>query len=56
MKDIIKVANTDNGITNEELQAIVDEVIKAHEEKPLKRFYCSPDFTRMHSGAGKITL
>ena len=56
MKDIIKVSNTDNGITNGELQAIINEVIKAHEAKPLKKILLlPPDFTRMHSGAGKIT-
>ena len=40
MKDIIKVANTNNGVTNEELQSIIDEVINEAGRKPLKRFYC----------------
>ena len=56
MKDIIKVANTNNGVTNEELQSIIDEVINEAGRKPLKKILLlPPDFTRMHSGAGKIT-
>jgi len=55
MKDIIRIANSDSGITNEELRSILDEVLNGV-QKPLKKILLlPPDFTRMHSGAGKIT-
>jgi len=56
MKDIIKTANSNNGVTNEELQSILDDVLNEAGKKPLKKILLlPPDFTRMHSGAGKIT-
>ena len=56
MKDIIKFARANSGITNEELQSVIDEVINEAGSKPLKKILLlPPDFTRMHSGAGKIT-
>jgi len=56
MKEIIRIANSDKGITNEELQVILDEVLNEAPKKPLKKvLLIPPDFTRMHSGAGKIT-
>jgi len=56
MKDIIKTANSNNDVTNEELQSILDDVLNEAGKKPLKKILLlPPDFTRMHSGAGKIT-
>lgn len=55
MKDIIKVSEGRNGISDEELSVILDDMLK-NVEKPLKKILLlPPDFTRMHSGAGKIT-
>lgn len=55
MEDIIKISEGDNGISDEELSEVVDKVLKGV-GKPLKKvLLLPPDFTRMHSGAGKIT-
>jgi nickel-dependent lactate racemase len=55
VKDIIKVSEGRNGISDEELSVILDDMLK-NVEKPLKKILLlPPDFTRMHSGAGKIT-
>lgn len=44
-----------NGITDNEIRNVLDELLKAN-ERPLKKILLlPPDFTRMHSGAGKIT-
>ncbi|WP_252891072.1 hypothetical protein [Thermoclostridium stercorarium] len=56
MRDIIRIAGANNGITDDELREIVDEVLGEAGKQPLKKILLlPPDFTRMHSGAGKIT-
>ncbi len=53
MKEIGKM--NEQGITNEELDSILNEFLSSM-EKPLKKvLLLPPDYTRMHSGAGKIT-
>lgn len=53
MKDIYRVAETDNGLTQEEIKkALLDSL----EGRALKKvLILPPDFTRFHSGTGFIT-
>lgn len=55
MGDIIKKASTQNGITDEELVKLLEEAIRERKAGLKKVLLLPPDFTRMHSGAGKIT-
>lgn len=55
MKNIIKPASGANGITDNEIQVVLDELLKADGKQLKKILLLPPDFTRMHSGAGKIT-
>lgn len=55
MKDICKVTQNQNGISDAEIDSVLNEFLK-EVGKPLKKvLLLPPDFTRMHSGAGKIT-
>lgn len=55
MEDTYKKADGIKGITDAELSLILDKVLEGA-EKPLEKvLLLPPDFTRMHSGAGKIT-
>lgn len=55
MESIIKIANNNDGISNDELGAVLDKMLESA-GKPLEKvLLLPPDFTRMHSGAGKIT-
>lgn len=53
MRDIYRIAETDNGLTKEEIKkALLDSL----EGRALKKvLILPPDFTRFHSGAGFIT-
>ena len=55
MEDLIKLARNSNGISDEELEAVLARTLE-NTGKPLEKvLLLPPDFTRMHSGAGKIT-
>ena len=53
MKDIYRIAKTDNGLTKEEIKAALLESLEGRRLK--KVLILPPDFTRFHSGAGYIT-
>lgn len=55
MKDICKVAQNQNGISDVEIDSVLDEFFKEFGKPVKKVLLLPPDFTRMHSGAGKIT-
>lgn len=55
MGEIIKKAATQSGITDEELVKLLEEAIRERKAGLKKVLLLPPDFTRMHSGAGKIT-
>lgn len=55
MGEIIKKAVTQSGITDEELVKLLEEAIRERKAGLKKVLLLPPDFTRMHSGAGKIT-
>lgn len=55
MGEIIKKASSQNGITDEELVKLLEEAIRERKAGLKKVLLLPPDFTRMHSGAGKIT-
>lgn len=55
MGEIIKKAATQSGITDEELVELLEEAIRERKAGLKKVLLLPPDFTRMHSGAGKIT-
>ncbi|MCR4564443.1 MAG: lactate racemase domain-containing protein [Clostridiales bacterium] len=53
MNDIYLIAETENGLTREEIN---DALLKSVEGRSLKKvLILPPDFTRFHSGAGYIT-
>ena len=53
MRDIYRVAKTDDGLTREEIKAAL---LQSLEGRTLKKvLILPPDFTRFHSGAGFIT-
>ncbi|MBE6828460.1 MAG: DUF2088 domain-containing protein [Ruminococcaceae bacterium] len=53
MKDIYLIAESDNGLTKEEIKTAL---LKSLEGRSLKKvLILPPDFTRFHSGAGYIT-
>ena len=53
MKDIYLYAETDEGLTREEIKAAL---LRSLEGRNLKKvLILPPDFTRLHSGAGFIT-
>ena len=53
MKDIYRIAETENGLTQEEIKSAL---LKSLEGRALKKvLIIPPDFTRFHSGAGYIT-
>jgi nickel-dependent lactate racemase len=55
MENIIKVSESIHGISDEELSAVLEKTLEGV-GKPLEKvLLLPPDFTRMHSGAGKIT-
>ena len=55
MQDIIKLATGNDGITNDEIRQLLDQFLFSI-DKPLKKvLLLPPDYTRMHSGAGRIT-
>lgn len=53
MKDIYQIAETDNGLTQEEIRTALLESLEGRSLK--KVLILPPDFTRFHSGAGYIT-
>ncbi|NLY18349.1 MAG: DUF2088 domain-containing protein [Clostridiaceae bacterium] len=55
MKNIIKLASGIEGITDNELREVLEELLKSVGKHLKKILLLPPDFTRMHSGAGKIT-
>ncbi|MGE5606345.1 MAG: lactate racemase domain-containing protein, partial [Bacteroidota bacterium] len=55
MGEIIKKASTQSGITDGELVKLLEEAIRERRAGLKKVLLLPPDFTRMHSGAGKIT-
>jgi nickel-dependent lactate racemase len=55
MRDIFKIAKGKAGVTDSEIESIVDEVVKWPGKQLKKILLLPPDFTRMHSGAGKIS-
>lgn len=55
MGEIIKKASTQSGITDGELMKLLEETIRDRKASLKKVLLLPPDFTRMHSGAGKIT-
>ena len=55
MGEIIKKAANQSGITEEELVKLLEEAIRERKAGLKKVLLLPPDFTRMHSGAGKIT-
>lgn len=55
MEDLIKLAGNSNGISNEELEAVLARTLENTGKSLEKVLLLPPDFTRMHSGAGKIT-
>lgn len=55
MGEIIKKAATQSGITDAELVKLLEEAIRERKAGLKKVLLLPPDFTRMHSGAGKIT-
>lgn len=55
MGEIIKKAATQSGITDAELVILLEEAIRERKAGLKKVLLLPPDFTRMHSGAGKIT-
>jgi hypothetical protein len=53
MKDIYLIAETENGLSKEEIK---NALLKSLEGRELKKvLILPPDFTRFHSGAGYIT-
>jgi len=55
MMDLFKIAKDSSGVTDSEIESILDEVFKKRDKQLKKILLLPPDFTRMHSGAGKIT-
>ncbi|MGI6668320.1 MAG: lactate racemase domain-containing protein [Acetivibrionales bacterium] len=55
MKEIIVKSKSANGIEDEELRGILEESISERKANLKKVLLVPPDFTRMHSGAGKIS-
>lgn len=55
MAELIVKSKNNNGITDEELLNALKESIKEYKGKLKKVLLLPPDYTRMHSGAGKIT-
>ena len=55
MMDLFKIAKDGAGITDNEIESILDGVFKKQDKQLKKILLLPPDFTRMHSGAGKIT-
>ena len=51
--DIFKIAQTENGLTKEEIKAALLESLQGRSLKNV--LILPPDFTRFHSGAGYIT-
>ena len=55
MKEIILKPKDGNGIEDKELRGILEESISECRADLKKVLLVPPDFTRMHSGAGRIT-
>ncbi len=55
MNDLIRIAQADEGISDAELYAALDESLGSDISKLKKVLILPPDFTRFHSCAGKIT-
>ncbi len=55
MVEIIQKASGKSGITDGELMKLLEESIRDRRASLKKVLLLPPDFTRMHSGAGKIT-
>lgn len=55
MAEIVIKSEDGNGITTAELSAALEDSIKGHKNYLKKILIIPPDYTRMHSGAGKIT-
>lgn len=55
MQNIIKLAQGNHGISDEDLGAVLDKTLEGAGKPLNKVLLLPPDFTRMHSGAGKIT-
>ncbi len=55
MREIIKKASAQSGITDGELVKLLEEAIQDRKTDLKKVLLLPPDLTRMHSGAGKIT-
>ncbi len=55
MVEIIQKASGKSGITDTELRKLLDDSIRDRKKGLKKVLLLPPDFTRMHSGAGKIT-
>ena len=53
MKDIIRIAEREEGLQEEEIRAALSESLAGR--APKKVLIIPPDFTRFHSNAGKIT-
>lgn len=55
MKEIIVKSKSSNGIEDKELRGILEESISGYKANLKKVLLIPPDFTRMHSGAGRIS-
>lgn len=55
MKNIIKLASGIDGVTDNEILDVINELLETNGGQLKKILLLPPDFTRMHSGAGKIT-
>lgn len=55
MVEIIQKASGKSGITDAELRKLIEDSIRDRKAGLKKVLLLPPDFTRMHSGAGKIT-
>lgn len=55
MKNIIKLASGMDGVTDNEIRDVINELLETNGRRLKKILLLPPDFTRMHSGAGKIT-
>jgi nickel-dependent lactate racemase len=55
MQKIIMKENRENGIADEELAKSLEQAVREMMPRLQKVLLLPPDFTRMHSGAGKIT-
>ena len=55
MEDIIRVSESVNGVSDEELRVLLDNLLDGARKTLKKVLLLPPDYTRMHSGAGKIT-